>query len=106
MSMLHWYNLNFYLRTLDSMADNCPTCILLKALLQSAGVSAPVADKVAYSPQVQQAEGRVVRKARKKVSKYQREFGKQLKKLKKKHPKTKIGNLMKRAHRLTKKVLK
>ena len=104
--MQHWYNLNYYPLTCDSMADNCPTCILLKAVLQSVGVSAPVAETVAYSPPVQQAEDRVVRKAKKKVSKYQREFGKQLKKLKKKHPKSKIGNLMKRAHRLTKKMLK
>ncbi len=106
MSMQHWYNLNYCLRMSDSVADDCPTCILLRALLQSAGVSAPVAEKVAFSPPVQQAEGKVVRKAKKKVSKYQREFGKQLKKLKKKHPKTKIGTLMKRAHRLTKKMLK
>ena len=88
------------------MADSCPTCILLRALLQSAGVSAPVADKVAFSPPVQQAEDRVVRKVKKKVSKYQKEFGKQLKKLKKKHPRTKAGTLMKRAHRITKKMLK
>jgi len=88
------------------MADNCPTCILLKALLQSAGVPAPAAERVAFSPPVQQAEGRVVRKVKKKVSKYQREFGKQLKKLKKKHPKTQVGTLMKRAHKLTKKILK
>jgi len=88
------------------MADICPTCMLLKGALQSLGVSAPLAETVAYSPPVQQVEDRVVRKAKKKVSKYQREFGKQLKKLKKKHPKTKVGTLMKRAHRLTKKVLK
>jgi len=43
---------------------------------------------------------------RRKVSAYQKEFGKQLKKLKKKHPRTKIGTLMKRAHRATKKVRK
>lgn len=88
------------------MADNCPTCVLLRALLASAGVNAPMAEKVAFSEPVMQADGVVKRKAKKKVSKYQREFGKQLKKLKKKHPKTKIGTLMKRAHRLTKKVLK
>lgn len=43
-------------------------------------------------------------KARRKVSGYQKEFGKQLKKLKKAHPRTKIGTLMKKAHRATKKV--
>ena len=39
-------------------------------------------------------------------SKYQRELGRQLKMLKKKHPRTAITQLMKRAHRLTKKALK
>lgn len=39
-------------------------------------------------------------------SKYQRELGKQIKKLKKKHPRTSVTKLMKRAHRATKKVLK
>lgn len=46
------------------------------------------------------------KKKKKKVSKYQKELGKQLKLLKKKHPRTPISNLMKRAHRLTKKALK
>ena len=39
-------------------------------------------------------------------SKYQRELGRQLKMLKKKHPRTAITRLMKRAHRATKKALK
>ena len=38
-----------------------------------------------------------------KVSAYQREFGRQLKKLKKKHPRTPVTKLMKRAHSATKK---
>ena len=45
-------------------------------------------------------------KRRRKASKYQKELGKQLKMLKKKHPRTKVINLMKRAHRATKKALK
>ena len=45
-------------------------------------------------------------KRKRKASKYQKELGKQLKMLKKKHPRTKVINLMKRAHRLTKKALK
>ena len=45
-------------------------------------------------------------KKKKKVSKYQKEFGRQLKKLKAKHPRTKIQNLMKRAHSATRKALK
>ncbi|AXH79561.1 MAG: hypothetical protein [Circular genetic element sp.] len=36
------------------------------------------------------------------VSKYQKAFGKSLKILKKKHPRTPISKLMKKAHRLTK----
>ena len=43
---------------------------------------------------------------RRKRSKYQRELGRQLKMLKKKHPRTAITKLMKRAHRATKKALK
>jgi len=46
------------------------------------------------------------KKRSRKPSKYQKELGKQLKMLKKKHPRTKITNLMKRAHRATKKKLK
>ena len=46
------------------------------------------------------------KKKKRKVSKYQKEFGKQLKKLKAKHPRTKITQLMKRAHRATRKVMK
>jgi len=45
-------------------------------------------------------------KKRRKPSKYQKELGKQLKMLKKKHPRTKVINLMKRAHRATRKALK
>ena len=45
-------------------------------------------------------------KKKRKVSKYQKQFGIQLKKLKKKHPRTKITQLMKRAHRATRKALK
>jgi len=45
-------------------------------------------------------------KVKRKVSGYQKEFGKQLKILKKKHPRTKISTLMKRAHIATRKVRK
>ena len=43
---------------------------------------------------------------KRKRSKYNRELSKQLKLLKKKHPRTRVTNLMKRAHRATKKALK
>ncbi len=45
-------------------------------------------------------------KKRRKRSKYQKELGRQLKMLKKKHPRTAITRLMKRAHSLTRKALK
>lgn len=40
---------------------------------------------------------------RRKVSAYQKEVGRQIKKLRKKHPKTPVTKLMKRAHRAAKK---
>ena len=46
------------------------------------------------------------RKSKRKPSKYQKELGKQLKMLKKKHPRTPVIRLMKRAHRATRKALK
>jgi len=46
------------------------------------------------------------KKKRKKVSKYSKEFGIQLKKLIKKHPRTKVTQLMSQAHRNTKKAMK
>jgi len=45
-------------------------------------------------------------KKKRKVSKYQKEFGKQLKMLKKKFPRTPVTKLMKRAHAATRKALK
>jgi uncharacterized protein with von Willebrand factor type A (vWA) domain len=45
-------------------------------------------------------------KKKRKVSKYQKEFGKQLKKLKAKHVRTPITKLMKRAHTATRKAMK
>jgi len=46
------------------------------------------------------------KKKRKKVSKYSKQFGIQLKKLVKKHPRTKVTKLMSQAHRNTRKALK
>ena len=42
---------------------------------------------------------------KRKVSKYNRELGRQIKALKVKHPRTAVPKLMSRAHRLTKKKL-
>ncbi len=49
---------------------------------------------------------RQVAKKKRRKSKYNREFGIQLKKLKKKHPRTPVTQLMSRAHTATRKVLK
>ncbi|GAI79569.1 unnamed protein product, partial [marine sediment metagenome] len=49
--------------------------------------------------------GKKVKQTRK-VSRYQKVFGKHLKALKKKHPRTQISTLMKRAHKMTKRDLK
>ena len=48
----------------------------------------------------------VAPKKKRKVSRYQKEFGRQLKKLIKAHPRTPRTRLMKRAHTATKKALK
>jgi len=45
------------------------------------------------------------KKKKRKVSKYQKEFGKQMKKLKKAHPKTKVTKLMSRGHTAARKAL-
>jgi hypothetical protein len=47
--------------------------------------------------------GRAAPKKKRKVSPYQKEFGRQLKKLKRKHPRTPVQKLMKRAHAATRK---
>ena len=47
-----------------------------------------------------------VLKPKRTVSRYQRVFGKHLKALKKKHPRSSISVLMKKAHRLTKREMK
>jgi len=46
------------------------------------------------------------KKRKRRVSPYQREFGRQLKALKKKHPRTPIGTLMKKAHTKTRRAMK
>lgn len=45
-------------------------------------------------------------KKKRRVSKYQREFGRQLKALKRKHPRTPVTKLMKRAHGKTRKAMR
>ena len=85
----------------------CATCDIIRGLLLASGRVPPsVADAIADSPPIEALNDKAVRKVKRKVSKYQKEFGKQLKALKRKHPRTKVQNLMKRAHRATKKRLK
>jgi hypothetical protein len=48
----------------------------------------------------------LTKKKPKKVSKYSREFGRQLKMLIKKHPRTKVTQLMSKAHRNTRRAMK
>jgi hypothetical protein len=68
----------------------------------SRGVTPAVAHDVAYSKPVRKAEKKVKRK----VGKYQRVFGKKLRALKAKHPRTASSTIMKRAHRETKRAMK
>ena len=50
-------------------------------------------------------QGRAAPKKKRKVSRYQREFGIQMKKLKKAHPRTKVTQLMSRGHIAARKAL-
>lgn len=77
---------------------------MIRGLLLAQGVPAPVAE-VAVSA-VAEIEPKVVKKVKRKASKYQKELGKQLEKLKQKHPRTAMKDLMARAHRATRKELK
>ena len=68
------------------------------------GVSSAIAQPV--SMLAAPVEAAVVTKTKRKVTKYQRQFGKELKRLKAKHSKTPVTRLMKRAHAATKKAMK
>jgi len=84
----------------------CPTCAAIEGILMGRGLSQNLSHEVAYSSPVRSAEKKVVKKAKRKVGKYQKVFGKKLKALKKKHPRTDSSTIMKRAHRETKKAMK
>ena len=85
----------------------CATCDIIRGLLLASGrVPEGVADAIADSSPVVALNTQIKTKVKRRVTKYQREFGKTLKQLKRKHPRTKIQNLMKRAHRETKRRLK
>ncbi len=80
----------------------CPTCAAIEGILIGRGLSQSTAHEVAYSRPVRKAEKKVKRK----VGKYQKVFGKKLKALKKKHPRSAASGLMKKAHRQTKAAMK
>ena len=82
----------------------CRTCDMIQGLLMAKGVPSSIAEPV--SALAAPAETAVKAAVKRKVGKYQREFGRQLKALKSKHPRSQTSTLMKRAHRLTKKVMK
>jgi len=58
------------------------------------------------SPSSSRSDRVPIPKRTRKVSRYQKVFGKHLKALKKKHPRTDISILMKKAHKMTKRELK
>jgi hypothetical protein len=68
--------------------------------------SAPIAPMVGEPMFKSRTSRTVKKKAKRQVTKYQREFGVQLKKLKKKHSRTPIHKLMKRAHIATKRSMR
>ena len=87
-------------------------CGIMERALIAEGVNPTVARalaeracKPAVTAAATKAKG-AVRKTRKKVSKYNRQFGKELRKLKAKHKRTPVSQLMARAHRATKRALK
>lgn len=85
---------------------------LTSAGLQGVGVPAGFSEYIgervgeAAAAETIKAGRKVTKKARKKVSAYQKELGRQLEKLKKKHPRTPMKDLMSRAHAATKKEMK
>ena len=91
-------------------------CGVMERALIAEGVAPPIAKILAEracQPVVSEAQNRIarsatktVRKTRKKVSKYNREFGKQLKRLKAQHKRTPVSKLMGKAHRATRRALK
>ncbi len=70
----------------------------------SQNVPAPVVEAAVAAAAT--VEPIVVKKTKRKVGKYQREFGRQLRLLKAKHPRTPTSKLMKRAHSITRRAMK
>jgi len=73
-----------------------------RGILIGRGLSQSTAHEVAYSKPVR----KTAKKVKRKVGKYQRVFGKKLKALKRKHPRSAASVLMKKAHRQTRAAMK
>ncbi|HIA04069.1 MAG TPA: hypothetical protein EYN66_19590 [Myxococcales bacterium] len=75
---------------------------MIQGILMSKGITPAAAHEVAYAAPVVAAE----KKAKRKVGQYQKKWGRNLKALKAKHPRTASGTLMKKAHRQTRKEMR
>ena len=102
---------------LEALISNSLPSAVVKAILlgDSGGFTREELREISTgrSPGVSPGKSRITRgdkipvpKRKRKVSRYQRVFGKHLKALKRKHPRSNISVLMKKAHRLTRKELK
>jgi hypothetical protein len=85
---------------------SCPTCRAIQAVLEAAGVPEREAKILSKLKPARTLDKKVRRKVKRGATKYQKELGKQLKRLKKKHPRTAYPKLMKRAHAATRKKVK
>jgi len=70
---------------------------MIQGILMSKGITPAAAHEVAYAAPVVAAE----KKAKRKVGKYQKVWGRKYRALRDKHPRTARGTLMKKAHRQT-----
>lgn len=82
---------------------HCPWCGEAHAALEGAQQAYRGGRKTVRNLKSLRGRGR---KAKRKVSAYQKEFGRQLKKLKRAHPRTPVTRLMKRAHAATRRARK
>jgi len=80
----------------------CPTCLAIQALLNAGGLPEAEARSIAYSPIIKRADKRGRTAVKRKASAYSKRFGKAMKALKKKHPRTSFRVLVKKAHRQAK----
>lgn len=85
-----WYNPNYYRNERDTLD--------IHVHIHGGEVKEGKAPKSKQTPSAP-----VKRKAKREASAYAKEFGRQMKRLKRAHPRTAVKNLMKRAHSATKK---